>query len=364
MTIMCKSNGGETSKKLLKHDSIKLNQENTQYVSGQTVLITGAGGSIGSELARKIIKFKPLKLILLDRAENSLFEIINEIKSMAPNIDCELALCDIQNRSGLVRVFEKTLPNIIFHAAAYKHVSLMENYPTEAVFNNIVGSRNLLDVAVGFQVLMFVNISTDKSVNPSSVMGASKRVVESLVYYAGRRVSKGRYVSVRFGNVIGSSGSVIPLFKKQIAQGGPVTVTDPKMTRYFMTISDAVNLVLQVASFGKPGKIYLLDMGKPVKILDLAKQLVKDAGLLLNKDIKIEFIGIRPGEKLDEQLYDEQYESKKNTAHEKIFELSIVPIPELEKQILILEDRADKGEVDDVRFILRECVRHISNNNS
>lgn len=341
---------------LIDREPVNLQQEKIgDLIFNKVVLVTGAGGSIGSELVRQILHYTPAKIVLLDRAENNLFEIIKEVEYQFPEAIYDVALCDIQKRQSIIKVFERTKPTIVFHAAAYKHVHLVEENPVEAVYNNIIGSKNIIDVCKGFKVSTFVNISTDKSVNPTSIMGASKRFVESMVYFAGEQQTDSVYTSVRFGNVLGTSGSVIPLFSKQIRQGGPVTLTHPDMVRYFMTVSEAVQLVLQAASFGEQGKIYLLDMGKPVKILDLAKRLIKLHGFELDKDIAIEIIGIRAGEKLSEELFS-SVEVKTNTQHDRIFEVLSSPILDLEKKILLLEIKAEREEDDEIRKILNESI--------
>lgn len=334
--------------------SIQSSELVSTYLNGAVVLVTGAGGSIGSELVRQVLKYGISKLVILDRAENNLFEIRQEVDYINADVNCEVVLCDIQNRQGLINVFENTKPSVVFHTAAYKHISFVEDYPIEAVFNNILGSRNLLEVCSGFRVPTFINISTDKSVNPKSVMGISKKIVESLVHLYGQQNSFRNYISVRFGNVIGSSGSVIPLFDRQIANGGPVTVTHPEMVRYFMTISDAAKLVLQATAVGEHGMVYLLDMGEPVKILDLAKKLIEDKGLRVGEDIAIRFVGTRPGEKLVEELYNID-EQQFPTECDNIFAVKVKPIANILKYILMLEDRAIKGKTNDIRTILEEC---------
>ncbi len=341
---------------LIDREPVNLQQDQIgDLLLNNVVLVTGAGGSIGSELVRQILYYSPSKIVLLDRAENNLFEIIKEVEFLFPEVAYEIALCDIQKRQSVIKVFERTKPNIVFHAAAYKHVHLVEENPVEAVYNNIIGSKNIIDVCKAFKVSTFVNISTDKSVNPTSIMGASKRFVESMVYFAGEQQTESVYTSVRFGNVLGTSGSVIPLFTKQIQQGGPVTLTHPDMVRYFMTVSEAAQLVLQAASFGEQGKIYLLDMGKPVKILDLAKRLINLHGFEVDKDIPISIVGIRAGEKLYEELFS-SVEVKKDTKHSRIFEVFTTPIPDLEKKILLLEIKAERGEDDEIRRILNESI--------
>jgi FlaA1/EpsC-like NDP-sugar epimerase len=289
------------------------------YLRGKRVMITGAGGSIGSELVRQICRFGPEELILFGHGENSIYSLERELERDWAHIGYRSVIGAIQNGSRLEYIFRRYRPEVIFHAAAHKHVPLMELNPEEAVFNNIVGSRNLVDLALKHGITHFVNISTDKAVNPTSVMGASKRMVEYLVQDAAARSSEGQtFVSVRFGNVLGSRGSVIPVFKSQINAGGPVTVTHPDMVRYFMTIPEAAQLVLQAAGQGRNGEIYILNMGEPVKIVDLARDLIKLSGFEPEVDIPIVFTGTRPGEKLYEELMTPA-EQRGATSHEKIF---------------------------------------------
>lgn len=289
------------------------------YLSGKRVMITGAGGSIGSELVRQICRFNPGELILFGHGENSIYALERELERDWPNVKYHGVIGAIQNGARLEYVFTRYRPDIVFHAAAHKHVPLMEENPEEAVFNNIIGSRNLIALAIKYGVTHFVNISTDKAVNPTSVMGASKRMVEYLVQDAAKGAGQHQtFVSVRFGNVLGSRGSVIPIFKSQIAAGGPVTVTHPDMVRYFMTIPEASQLVLQASGHGKNGEVYILDMGEPVRILDLARDLIRLSGLEPDVDIPIAFTGMRQGERLVEVLMTEA-ERTDETPHEKIF---------------------------------------------
>lgn len=286
---------------LLKRDPIHLDMASVRRsIEGKTVMITGAGGSIGSELARQIIEFKPEKLILLDNAETPLFNIDNELVKRGKGTTVIACIGDIRTNKGLERIFKMHQPNFVYHAAAYKHVPLMEITPDEAAKNNIIGTYKLATVACNHNVEKFVMISTDKAVKPSSVMGATKRVAEMVVQAMN---GKGTcFTVVRFGNVLASNGSVVPIFDKQIKEGGPVTVTHPDVTRYFMTIPEAAMLVLQAGAISKGGELFLLDMGEPVKIVDLAMDMIRLAGLVPNKDIEIVFTGLRPGEKLHEEL--------------------------------------------------------------
>lgn len=289
-----------------------------ELIAGRRVLVTGGGGSIGSELCRQLLYCGPSELIILGHGENSVFEIFHELRRLnlhGPQLTPLIA--DVRFPERLQLLFNQYRPQVVFHTAAHKHVPLMESNPSEAITNNVLGTRNLLRAAEASGVERFVMISTDKAVNPTSVMGASKRVAELLVHQAARRSGR-PYVAVRFGNVLGSRGSVVLTFQRQIAAGGPITVTDPEIKRFFMTIPEAVQLVLQAAVLGHGGEVFVLDMGEPVKIVDLARDLVRLSGLEVGSDIKIEYIGLRPGEKLFEELFvpGEEY---RRTAHEKIF---------------------------------------------
>nr|WP_169087816.1 nucleoside-diphosphate sugar epimerase/dehydratase [Paenibacillus sp. PL91]MBC9202857.1 polysaccharide biosynthesis protein [Paenibacillus sp. PL91] len=287
------------------------------YVSDKVVLVTGAGGSIGSELCRQISFFKPSRLLLLGHGENSIYTIEMELRTRFPNVHLETVIADIQDRGRIDDVFRKFRPQVVFHAAAHKHVPLMERNPSEAVKNNVFGTRNVADCADKYKAERFVMISSDKAVNPSSIMGATKRIAEMYIQSI-NTISETQFVAVRFGNVLGSRGSVIPRFKEQIAAGGPVTVTHPDMVRYFMTIPEAVQLVIQAGSFAKGGEIFVLDMGKPVRILDLAQDLIRLSGYEPNVDIEINFSGMREGEKLFEELLTDE-EAVSSTQHERIY---------------------------------------------
>ncbi|NLW58977.1 MAG: polysaccharide biosynthesis protein [Firmicutes bacterium] len=303
---------------LLGREPVKLNvEEIAGYLKGERVLVTGAGGSIGSELCRQVARFEPECLLLLGRGENSIYEIDQELKETFPALRKTPVIADVRDRGRLEQIFREYRPTVVFHAAAHKHVPLMESAPDEAVKNNVFGTRNVAELSDKYGVKRFVMISTDKAVNPTSVMGATKRVAEMLIQLLARK-SKTKFCAVRFGNVLGSRGSVIPLFQHQIAKGGPVTVTDPEMVRFFMTIPEAVSLVIQAGAMGEYGEIFILDMGEPVKIVDLAHDLIRLSGLVPGEDIKIEFCGIRPGEKLYEEILTSE-EGTNATRHERIF---------------------------------------------
>ena len=303
---------------ILGREPVKLEAEGiSRYLAGKIVLISGGGGSIGSELARQIASFKPAKLVLLDIYENTTYEIQNELRQKYPDMPLSVAIVSIRDRNGLGRVFAQERPQVVFHAAAHKHVPLMENNPVEAIENNVFGTLNLAETADGYHVDKFVMISTDKAVNPTNVMGATKRMCEMIVQSIARK-SKTKFGAVRFGNVLGSNGSVVPLFQKQIAAGGPVTVTHPDITRFFMTIPEASQLVLQAGAYAEGGEIFILDMGKPVKICQLARDLIQLSGFTPDVDIKIKFTGLRPGEKMYEEVLMSE-EGLRKTAHDKIF---------------------------------------------
>ncbi|MFA4886297.1 MAG: nucleoside-diphosphate sugar epimerase/dehydratase [Desulfotomaculaceae bacterium] len=302
---------------LLHREPVKVNlSEIAGYLTGRVVLVTGAGGSVGSELCRQVASFKPGLIILLGRGENSLYEADLSLGGLYPEVNRIIEIADVRDCGRVERIFSKYRPEVIYHAAAHKHVPLMENIPDEAFRNNIIGTLNVARAAdrVGSQV--FVLISTDKAVNPKSVMGATKRVAEMITQRINEK-SNTKFASVRFGNVLGSRGSVVPLFKKQIAAGGPVKVTHPDMTRYFMTVPEAAQLVIQAGAIAKGGEIFLLDMGEPVKIVDLARDLIKLSGFRPEIDIPIVFTGIRPGEKLSEELYTVREQTRK-TNHDRI----------------------------------------------
>lgn len=287
---------------LLERDPIKLDEENiSKQLNGKVVLITGAAGSIGSELVRQIMNFKPKKTILLDQAESPLYDIELELAEKFNNSLFEVVMGDVRNADRMENVFNTFKPNIVFHAAAYKHVPMMEHNPSEAILTNVFGTQILANLSVKHSVEKFVMVSTDKAVNPTGIMGASKRIAEIYAQSLNKTAAT-KFITTRFGNVLGSSGSVIPRFRQQIEKGGPVTITHPDITRYFMTIPEACQLVLEAGAMGNGGEIFIFDMGKSVKILDLAKKMIQLSGLTLDKDIKIIFTGLRPGEKLHEEL--------------------------------------------------------------
>ncbi|WP_125152728.1 polysaccharide biosynthesis protein [Clostridium rectalis] len=303
---------------LLGREEVKLNSENiNKYIKDKVILVTGGGGSIGSELCRQISKFKPKKLLILDIYENNAYDLQMELNFNHPELNKEVIIASIRDEKRLREVFEKYKPEVVFHAAAHKHVPLMENNPVEVIKNNIIGTYNVVKFSHEYDVKKFVQISTDKAVNPTNIMGASKRFCE-IIIQAFDSISKTEYVAVRFGNVLGSNGSVIPLFKKQISRGGPVTVTHPEINRYFMTIPEAAQLVIQAGAMAKGGEIFVLDMGKPVKIVDLAKDLIRLSGYQPGVDIKIKYTGLRPGEKLYEELLMNEV-ALTSTEHDKIY---------------------------------------------
>ncbi len=303
---------------LLGREPVNLNiEEICGYIQNETVLVTGGGGSIGSELCRQIARFNPRKLLILDIYENNAYDLQQELLMTHPELDHEVIIASVRDRARLEQIFEQYRPSAVFHAAAHKHVPLMEHNPSEAIKNNVFGTLNTAECADKYGVKRFVLISTDKAVNPTNIMGATKRIAEMIIQGMNKH-SKTEFVAVRFGNVLGSNGSVIPLFKKQIAEGGPVTVTHPEINRFFMTIPEAVQLVLEAGSMARGGEIFVLDMGKPVKIVDLARDLIRLSGLEPDVDIEIKFTGLRPGEKLYEELLMSE-EGLTSTSHSKIF---------------------------------------------
>jgi FlaA1/EpsC-like NDP-sugar epimerase len=297
----------------------------SSQIKNKTVLITGGAGSIGSEIVRQIISYEPKQLVILDQAETPLHSLNLEIAAISSEIDVKTVIADIKDYIVLERVFQTFKPDFVYHAAAYKHVPLMEENPAQAIFTNVAGTKNLADLSSQYGVEKFVMVSTDKAVNPSSVMGASKRIAEKYVQsYMQQTTNKTKFITTRFGNVLGSNGSIVPLFTKQIQEGGPITITHPEIIRYFMTIPEACQLVLEAGAMGNGGEIFIFDMGKPVKIIDLANKMIRLAGFIPDKDIKIKIIGLRPGEKLYEELLNNAsktlptHNEKITIAHERI----------------------------------------------
>jgi FlaA1/EpsC-like NDP-sugar epimerase len=342
---------------LLGRQTVSLDTPELQrFLAGKNVLVTGAGGSIGSEICRQSMKFCPRRMILLDRAENNLFEIDRELRHRWVGAELIPMIADICDLRRMARVFEEFEPHVVFHCAAHKHVPMMESNPGEAIKNNIFGTQVVADAALAAGVAAFVMVSTDKAVNPTSVMGATKRCAELYVQSLNTSNCKTRFVAVRFGNVLGSSGSVAPIFRKQIEAGGPVTVTHPDMKRYFMTVAEASQLVMQAGAIGRGGEIFILDMGKPIKILSLAKEMIRRHGLVPGKDIAIEFSGIRPGEKLYEELScaDEQ---TRPTSHPKIrvWQLPRATPKQVAEMMKMLGDVTNSGR-DEVMGALCRCV--------
>ena len=344
---------------LLGRDPVHLDNKNiNSLIKNKTVLVTGGGGSIGSELCRQIVKYDPKRLVILDIYENNLYDIEMELRAEYPKLNLEAIVASVRDKARLNNVFETYKPEIVFHAAAHKHVPLMEKSPLEAIHNNVFGTYNVVNCADEYGVEKFVLISTDKAVNPTNIMGASKRVCEMIVQ-AKNKVSKTEYVAVRFGNVLGSNGSVIPLFKKQIERGGPVTVTHKDITRFFMTIPEAVQLILQAVTYAKGGEIFVLDMGEPVKIYDLAVSLIKLLGYEPNVDIPIEITGLRPGEKLYEEILMSE-EGLTSTKHDKIFisKPMHMEMAELEEKLNILKELEynEKYSNENIKNVMKEVV--------
>jgi FlaA1/EpsC-like NDP-sugar epimerase len=327
-----------------------------EYLTDKRILITGAGGSIGSELCRQLARFKPAQLILFESAETPLFHIENELRAVFPGLVIQPVIGDIRDRSRVNNIFKSRLPEVVFHAAAYKHVPMMEENPCAAANNNVRGTRVVAEAADHFGTTHFVMVSTDKAVNPTNIMGTSKRVAEIFVQNLARR-SKTHFVTVRFGNVLGSNGSVIPTFREQIKNGGPVTVTHRDVTRFFMSIPEAAQLVLQAGSMGKGGEIFLLDMGESVKITELAESMIRLSGFEPYEEIDIEFTGLRPGEKLYEELLLDG-EGVKPTSHEMIRVASSTEQPweELLQDLDALYDASQNYRVDEVIQLMRKMV--------
>ena len=341
---------------LLGRDPIKVNLDSIlSYVQGKCIMVTGGGGSIGSELCRQIASHRPSTLIIVDIYENNAYDIQQELQYQYPQLDLVVLIASVRNTNRMNSIFAQYHPDIVYHAAAHKHVPLMETSPNEAIKNNVFGTWKVAQAAAFYGVSKFVMISTDKAVNPTNIMGASKRICEMIIQTYNKHYDT-EFVAVRFGNVLGSNGSVIPLFKKQIAAGGPVTVTHPDIIRYFMTIPEAVSLVLQAGAYAKGGEIFVLDMGEPVKILDLAKNLIRLSGYKVDEDIKIEFTGLRPGEKLYEELLMNE-EGLLDTENKMIHIGKPIELDEMKffAQLKELQEKS-KNESDDIRKLIQEIV--------
>ena len=350
---------------LLGRDQVEVDLKSiTGYISGHVVMVTGGGGSIGSELVRQIANYGPRRIVVVDVYENSTFELGQEMRRKFPDTDIELLIASVRDRALMEEIFLKYKPHVVFHAAAHKHVPLMEDAAKEALFNNCLGTEVCMELSEKYMAEKFVLISTDKAVNPTSVMGATKRICEMLMQAraegAKRRGSSTEFCAVRFGNVLGSNGSVIPTFRRQIAAGGPVTVTHKDITRYFMTIPEAVQLVIQAGAMAQGGEIFILDMGEPVKIMDLAEKMIRLSGLEVGKDIDILVTGLRPGEKLYEELLLSE-EGIQETQHGKIFVGHPIEFSEGFERLQMrgleesLNGLLDKGD-EEVRAFIKEIV--------
>lgn len=350
---------------LLGREPIKLDENKIkQQLQNKVILITGAAGSIGSEIVRQVAHYNPKKILMLDQAESALYELEFELQEKGLHKVCETIIGDVRNYARLENVFKTFCPKVVFHAAAYKHVPLMENNPSESIITNVLGTKNTADLASKYGVETFVMISTDKAVNPTNVMGASKRIAEIYTQSLNEK-SNTNFITTRFGNVLGSNGSVIPLFKKQIEHGGPITVTHPEVTRFFMTIPEACQLVLEAGAMGRGGEIFVFDMGHSVKIIDLAKKMIRISGLTLGKDIQIVYTGLRPGEK----LYEELLTNKENTVpthHPQIMigKVQSYPFEEISKEIEDLIALFDKQNNMDIVKKMKEIVPEFKSKNS
>lgn len=356
---------------LLERPTININSENVRNIlSKKVVLITGAAGSIGSEIVHQVAANQPNGIILLEMAESPLHDLMMEVKSQFPSVKFIHAIADVRNQTMIEPIFKEYHPDIVFHAAAYKHVPLMEDFPPQAILTNVLGTKNIADLSVKYGVQRFIMVSTDKAVNPTNVMGASKRIAEIYVQSLFLKLVKEdshctKFITTRFGNVLGSNGSVVPYFKKQIAQGGPITVTHPDIIRYFMTIPEASSLVLEAATLGNGGEIYVFDMGQPVKISDLAKNMIRLAGYVPGQDIEIVYTGLRPGEKLYEELLN-QKELTIPTTHEKILVAKVreYDYDSISTHIDKLINNAQEGKIFPTVQVMKEIVPEYKSKNS
>lgn len=353
---------------LLERDSIKTDDKLiAKDIAGKVIMVTGGAGSIGSEIVRQLLKYYPSKIIILDQAESALYDLEFEIKKNIPNNTAvQIVIANVSDRSRMKRVFRSTKPHMVFHAAAYKHVPLMENNPYEATKVNVIGTKIVADLSVEFGVAKFVMVSTDKAVNPTNVMGATKRMAEMYTQSLNNIGGIGtKFIATRFGNVLGSNGSVIPIFKKQIENGGPLTVTHPDITRYFMTIPEACQLVMEAGTMGQGGEVFVFDMGESVKIVDLAKKMITLSGLRLDKDIRIEFSGLRPGEKLYEELLNNN-ENTLSTHHPKIMRAKVITPSHAVMEIATdeLERLLYEGNNKDLVSQIKSIVPEYLSNNS
>ena len=356
---------------LLERPTININTENVRNIlSNKVVLITGAAGSIGSEIVRQVATHQPSGIILLEIAESPLHDLMMEIKPLFPTIKFIHVIADVRNMTMLEPIFKEYNPDVVFHAAAYKHVPLMEDFPPQAILTNVWGTKNIADLSVKYGVQRFIKVSTDKAVNPTNIMGASKRIAEIYVQSLFLKLAKEnqhctKFITTRFGNVLGSNGSVVPFFKKQIAQGGPITVTHPDIIRYFMTIPEASSLVLEAATLGNGGEIFVFDMGQPVKISDLAKNMIRLAGYVPGKDIEIVYTGLRPGEKLYEELLN-QKELTIPTTNEKIM-VAKVREYDFDKISMSIEQlilSAQEGKIFPTVQLMKDIVPEYKSKNS
>ncbi len=350
---------------LLGRDAIDLDKSNiNKYYGGKVVLITGAAGSIGSEITRQVVRLKPETLLLVDQAESALYDVQQELISNGYNDLIHVIICDITRPSLVRNIFNQFRPDIVFHAAAYKHVPLMEAFPLESIRTNIGGTKVLADLSVEFEVEKYIMVSTDKAVNPTNIMGACKRAAEIYIQTLSK-TAKVDFITTRFGNVLGSNGSLIPLLQRQIAKGGPLTITHPEITRFFMTIPEACSLVLEAGSMGKKSEVFVFDMGKPIKILDLARKMLKLAGLQEGKDIEIRFIGLRPGEKLYEEVLL-NLENIKETFHPKIriAQVAKQDLPTIQKLIREILDYESAGEEEACVLTLKKLIPEFVSNQS